>query len=89
MTVLSTKEDAEREYCIVFKQKSGNNWEDKDRFERKPKKYKIVAMEKESEKSLIKDFYQEKSEVDYPETSLSTKIHTLVKDITTLKIYSS
>lgn len=48
----------------------------------------MVKMEKESEKNLMEDFYEGKQEVDYPETSLSSKIHALIKDITTLKIYS-
>jgi predicted DNA-binding WGR domain protein/ankyrin repeat protein len=45
MTVFGTKEEAEKEFRVVFKQKSGNEWENKDNFERKEKRYKIVKLD--------------------------------------------
>ena len=72
----------------MFKSKSGNLWENKDDFLRKPKKYKIVPMEKSSEDSFISDFYDGKTDEDYPQTQLNSKVLGVVKDITSLKIFS-
>jgi predicted DNA-binding WGR domain protein len=66
MTAFSNKDGALKEYLSVFKAKSGNAWENKANFEKKPKKYKLVPFDSIKEDSLLeKDFYEGKTNADY------------------------
>lgn len=45
-TPFKNKEDAIKEFCKIFKDKSGNEWENKNNFVKKPKKYQLIKKKK-------------------------------------------
>eukprot|EP01050_Picozoa_sp_SAG11_P034894 SAG11_NODE_12520_length_699_cov_0.943333_1_plen_195_part_01 len=51
---MPTKQQAEAEFKKIFKQKSGNSWEDRAKFEKKPGKYqlRLVSTAKKAEDVL-------------------------------------
>jgi len=45
-TPFPSAEDAVTEFCKIFKAKTGNVWKDKDNFEKKPKKYSLMKIDR-------------------------------------------
>ncbi|CAM1309870.1 Uncharacterised protein r2_g2008 [Pycnogonum litorale] len=54
-TPYSTKEEAIKEFCSIFRAKSGNSWDNVQNFEEKPFKYQLVKLSKKK-MITIKDF---------------------------------
>lgn len=45
-TLFPTKDDWIAEFCKIFKEKSGNTWENKANFQNITKKYQLINFEK-------------------------------------------
>lgn len=88
-TAFARLEDVEEEFCKIFSQKSGNKWENKNNFTKISKKYRLMPFNREQESTFLRDFYNGKTDVDYPTSTLSLKVKQLLKEITSLKIYQN
>ena len=47
-TPFGSVEEGKKEFCKIFKSKSGNKWEDRDNFQKVKKKYKLVTYKKKN-----------------------------------------
>ena len=74
MTAFSSLAGAEEEFCKIFRAKSGNVWTEKDNFQKKLKKYRLVKFDREQEASFVKDFYSTKTDQDYPVSTLEPSL---------------
>jgi len=65
-TPFASKEEAIAEFEKIFKSKSGNLWADRNKFERKPKKYKLMEVNysKKHAKDLLAPIDWAKMDVD-------------------------
>lgn len=86
-TPLGTLEEAKTEFGKVFKSKTGNNWEEKQNFEKKPKKYRLVPYTK---KVHYSEFLQPINYKDpaLPDSTLSKPIFRLIRRISNFKMIS-
>jgi len=55
-TPFGSKEECIKEFCKIFKEKSGNTWENKEHFEKKVKKYQLLKF---VQKPKVEDFVKE------------------------------
>jgi predicted DNA-binding WGR domain protein len=44
LTPFSSFEECRKEFCKIFREKTGNSWENTDQFENKPKKYTLIQL---------------------------------------------
>lgn len=77
-TPYSTPQEAIAEFEKIFKAKTGNNWEDRDNFENKPKKYRIVKRELRERVKKCELKINLKTDLD---TKLSLSLATLVRSV--------
>ena len=82
-TPYSTPEDAIKEFKKIFKAKSGNEWEDRESFVNKHKKYRIVQAEFVQKKD-VPSFKIDLKTSQQSELPFSTQC--LLKDITDVKM---
>jgi len=84
-TPFAKEEDAITEFKKIFKSKSANEWEDRDKFEKKPKKYQLLNFSKVvvTHKDLLSPFEFE----DLPESDLPKQVQSVMKQITNVAMY--
>jgi ankyrin repeat protein/predicted DNA-binding WGR domain protein len=84
-TPFSKMDDAKKEFCTIFKSKSGNLWEDRHNFVKQPKKYRLVPYEKKTKyESYIKAFNYTDSRI--PEYKVSKPLFRLMRRLCNYKI---
>jgi len=85
-TPFSTKEEAITEFSKIFKAKSGNEWENIDKFEKIKKKYVVMAMKTSNlhYKQLIKPFEYKKIPL---KSTLPKPIKKLLKEVVDVTSY--
>ena len=87
-TPFSKIEDARKEFCSVFKSKSGNAWEDRHDFKKSSRKYRIVPfVAKAKYENYIKAFNY--SDPRMPKSELPLVIFKLMRRICNYKIIST
>jgi predicted DNA-binding WGR domain protein len=52
-TPFQNRDDAVKEFCKIFLQKSGNNWADRAAFVKQPKKYQFIDLKKQQQVFLL------------------------------------
>ena len=85
-TPYSTPEEAIKEFSKIFKAKSGNDWDEREHFVNKQKKYRIVQAEH------VQKIVRPTFEIDlqtYTESQLPFPIQCLLKDITDVSMLKS
>ena len=86
ITPFPTKEDALQEFHKIFKSKTGNEWEDKDNFERVPKKYRLLRFAKRKNyREHLVPFDLSNSKV--PQSELEDEIKKIMKDVSDISMY--
>jgi ankyrin repeat protein/predicted DNA-binding WGR domain protein len=84
-TPFSTIDDARKEYCSVFKSKSGNLWEDHHNFVKVEKKYRLLpVIAKAKFEDYIKAFNH--NDPRLPRTELAKEIYSLMRRLCNYKI---
>jgi len=87
-TPFATKELAIEEFKKIFKSKSGNDWENKDNFQKQPKKYQLLTFTKRTNhKEYLVPFNLKDPHV--PKSHLDKEIRRVVEDIANVKMYQS
>jgi ankyrin repeat protein/predicted DNA-binding WGR domain protein len=87
-TPFSTLDDARKEFCSIFKSKSGNMWEDRHNFIKNSKKYRLVPfLAKTKFENYIKAFNFKDSRL--PKTELVKEIYALIRRLCNYKIITS
>lgn len=85
-TPFATKEECIENFCKIFKDKSGNLWENKDKFEKVKRKYQLLKFEKRvNHKEFLKPF--DLKDPSIPKTSLNKEVRHLMEGITSVKIF--
>jgi len=80
------KESAIKEFNKIFKSKSGNEWANKDSFEKHPHKYRLLQFtRKANHKEYLVPFDLKNPKV--PQSTLDDEIKTIVHDIADVKMY--
>jgi ankyrin repeat protein/predicted DNA-binding WGR domain protein len=86
-TPFSKIDDARKEFCSIFKSKSGNLWEDRHQFAKQPKKYRLVPYEKKTKfENYIKAFNYTDSRI--PASKVSKPLFRLMRRLCNFKIFS-
>jgi len=86
-TPFSKIDDARKEFCSIFKSKSGNLWEDRHQFAKQPKKYRLVPYEKKTKfENYIKAFNYTDSRI--PASKVSKQLFRLMRRLCNFKIIS-
>ena len=86
-TPFSKIDDARKEFCSIFKSKSGNLWEDRHQFAKQPKKYRLVPYEKKTKfENYIKAFNYTDSRI--PASKVSKPLFRLMRRLCNFKIIS-
>ncbi|GAB1609603.1 poly [ADP-ribose] polymerase tankyrase-like isoform X2 [Argonauta hians] len=86
-TPFSLVEDAVKEFCKVFKAKTGNDWSNIKLFKNHPKKYRLV--EREERQKCMKEFkinYDLNSELP---SKLPPRLQELIKELSNVKMLST
>jgi ankyrin repeat protein/predicted DNA-binding WGR domain protein len=87
-TPYSAIEDARKEFCSIFKSKSGNPWEDRHSFVKVEKKYRLVPVRKETKvENFIKAINYKDPRI--PETHLDKTIYKLIRRICNYKVINN
>lgn len=85
-TPFGKKEECIAEFCKIFKDKSGNLWEEKDSFKKVPKKYQLLKFERRVKHTdYIKPFNLEDPKL--PASELEKETKTVIQGITSVKMY--
>jgi len=85
-TPFGTKEECIAEFNKIFKDKSGNLWEDKDNFQKVPRKYQLLKFERRVKHTdYLKPFDLE--DKNLPETDLEKEVKSVIQGITSVKLY--
>jgi ankyrin repeat protein/predicted DNA-binding WGR domain protein len=87
-TPYSTIEDARKEFCSIFKSKSGNLWEDRHNFVKVDKKYRLVPVTK---RTKVENFI---TAINYrdsrlPQSHIDKAIYKLIRRICNYKVISN
>ena len=87
-TPFGTIAEARKEYCSVFKSKTGNQWEDRKTFVKMDKRYRLVPVEKKTRfESFLKAFNYKDQRV--PASHLEKNIFKLIRRICNYKVLSN
>ena len=87
-TPFSNLEEARKEYCSIFKSKSGNMWEDRHNFVKTARKYRLIPFAKKNKfESYIKAFNY--SDPKIPKTQLAKPIFNLLRRTSNYKIITN
>lgn len=85
-TPFGKKEDCIAEFCKIFKEKTGNLWEEKDDFKKVPQKYQLLKFERKVKHTdYLKPFNLEDPAI--PATELDKETKTVIQGITSVKMY--
>ena len=87
-TPFGTKEECVKEFCKIFSDKSGNQWEDREKFQKKPKKYQLMKIDRvinHSEYLIPFDFKDSK----IPEPQLIQPMYNFFKELSQVKMLIS
>ena len=87
-TPFSTLEECKKEFSSVFKAKSGNPWENRHKFEKVDKKYRLVPFSKKTRfEQYLKAFnYRDPS---LPNTNLAKAVFKFIRRICNSKVFSN
>ena len=86
-TPFGTLEEAKTEFCKIFKQKTPNEWGEKDNFSKSHRKYNLIELKKRTNyKEYLTDFNHKHPIV---ESELSKKCKEIMEQLTSLSIYQS
>ena len=82
------KQDCIKEFKKIFRDKSGNEWEKKENFEKKPKKYQLLkTIYSVNPKKLLKPFdYKNES---LPKRHIHKSIYKVMRNICDVKIFEA
>jgi ankyrin repeat protein/predicted DNA-binding WGR domain protein len=85
-TPFSTQEEAEKEFKKIFKQKTGNDFENIDSFVKHPKKFMLIKFAKSltKHKHILEDF--DLKDPSLPKTELSKPLYDLIGQFTSKAI---
>ncbi|CAF3593781.1 unnamed protein product [Rotaria socialis] len=78
LTPFSSLDECAKEFCKVFRQKTGNSWENTDQFQNKPKKYTLIKL---NERRMHKytnvpiDFQQLQDDNQHPPSKLQSSVY--------------
>ena len=87
-TPFSKLEDATKEFCSVFKSKSGNAWEDRHNFVKSSRKYRLVPfVAKTKFENYIKIFNYHDSKI--PRSRLAKEVYQLLRRVCNYKIVTN
>jgi ankyrin repeat protein/predicted DNA-binding WGR domain protein len=87
-TPFSNIEDCRKEYCSVFKSKTGNMWEDRHSFVKVDKKYRLVpVVKKHKVENYIKAFNYKDPRL--PPTQLDKPIYKMIRRVCNYKVIST
>jgi predicted DNA-binding WGR domain protein len=87
-TPFAKLEEARKEFCSVFKSKSGNQWEDRHQFVKVDKKYRLVPVTKKTRfESFLKAFNYKDPRL--PQSNLDKHIFKLIRRICNYKVISN
>jgi ankyrin repeat protein/predicted DNA-binding WGR domain protein len=87
-TPFSKVEEARKEFCSVFKSKSGNQWEDRHQFVKVDKKYRLVPQTKKTRfESFLKAFNYKDPRL--PPSNLDRFIFKLIRRLCNYKVISN
>jgi ankyrin repeat protein/predicted DNA-binding WGR domain protein len=87
-TPFSNIDDARKEYCSVFKSKTGNMWEDRHNFQKMDKKYRLVPIIKKVKiDNYIKAFNYKDPRL--PRSQLEKHIYKLIRRVCNYKVIST
>ena len=87
-TPFSKVEDARKEFCSIFRSKTGNNWEDRHSFVKVDKKYRLVPVTKRTKfESYLKAFNYKDPRM--PDTHLTKPVFKLIRRICNYKIFNN
>ncbi|CAF1971897.1 unnamed protein product [Rotaria magnacalcarata] len=78
LTPFSSLDECQKEFCKVFRQKTGNSWKDTDQFQTKPKKYTLIKLnERQMQKytNVPIDFQQLQDDNQHPPSKLQSSIY--------------
>ena len=85
-TPFGSKEECIAEFCKIFKDKSGNLWEEKANFQKVTKKYQLLNFERRAKPSdYIKPF--DLTDKKVPVSTISPEILAVMRGITNIKMY--
>ena len=78
-------EDAKKEFCSIFKSKSGNDWSDRHNFEKKPKKYKLVKLNPQTKyEDYVRMF--DMNDKNLKQSKLDGNVYSMMKSLCNTKI---
>jgi len=84
-TPFGTLSEAKEEFCKIFKQKSGNDWDKKEDFKKIPKKYRLLEIKaKANYKDLIKPINYKDPKL--PVSELSKPLYKFIRRICNAQI---
>lgn len=78
LTPFSTLDECRKEFCKVFREKTGNLWKDTDQFQSKPKKYTLIQLnEREMQKhsNVPIDFPRLRDDHQRPASKLESSVY--------------
>jgi ankyrin repeat protein/predicted DNA-binding WGR domain protein len=84
-TPFSTIEDASKEFCSIYKSKTGNLWEERHNFVKQNKKYRVVPV---VAKAKFEEFIKAFNHTDprLPKTELIKEIYSMMRRLCNYKI---
>ncbi|VDM48322.1 unnamed protein product [Toxocara canis] len=83
-TPFSSLAEADKEFCSIFRSKTGNEFSNIANFQELPKKYRLVAVDPNS----VNDILDLKIELDTPQTTENTRkdpVYKLIKDVSNVQ----
>ncbi|GFR16104.1 poly polymerase tankyrase [Trichonephila clavata] len=84
-TPYNTQAEAVKEFCRIFRAKSGNNWDDVKNFQPQPKKYRLVQLERKKFSRQLKIKLNLKSDVPSKLSEPKQKLVESLMDIHTIE----
>jgi len=84
-TPYPSKEECIKEFCKIFKDKSGNDWADRASFKKVEKKYQLYLTTKKNKNDCLKPI--DWDDKKHPKCKLDKDIRTLVRTIADVKLY--
>ena len=87
-TPFSNIDDARKEFCAIFKSKSGNMWEERHNFVKSHRKYRLMPVAAKTKfENYIKAFNFKDSRI--PKSELEDKIYALMRRLCNYKVISN
>ncbi|CAF4352319.1 unnamed protein product, partial [Rotaria sp. Silwood2] len=78
LTSFSSLDECQKEFCKVFRQKTGNSWENTDQFQNKPKKYTLIKLnERQMQKytNVPINFEELQDDNQHPPSKLQSSVY--------------